>query len=217
MVFVAAGALFAVPAWSQGKDGNESEKQKRTQSSSTRTAESPAARLAGQNPSAREARNKGKGKGKSKGKGRGPRIIVIDGQFGEDDDLNNDGVVSQQEQLESAEDDLDDETTDGETTDGDEFDSSSDDSGDSGVSATADENRAEASTPGASASAGGDPDNQAPLTRPQGNVVDEVPTSGPLPNTGGVPVAAGTVLALVLFGGSLLVVRLVMIWRERRA
>ncbi len=47
--------------------------------------------------------------------------------------------------------------------------------------------------------------------------MDEVPTSGPLPNTGGVPIAAGTVLALVFFGAGLLMVRLVMIWRERRA
>src|SRR5215210_4725272 len=37
MVFVVAGAMFAVPAWSQDKDGKKSEKEKRTQSSSTRT------------------------------------------------------------------------------------------------------------------------------------------------------------------------------------
>jgi len=219
MVFVAAGALFAVPAWSQGKDGKESKEVKSTkQKSSSRAADSAAARSAQQNRSAREARNKGKGKSKGKGRGRGTRIIVVDGQYGQDDDLNNDGVISQQEQLESAENDLDDETTDGETTDGettdgDEFDSSSDDSGDSGVSATADENGAEASTPGASASAGGDPDEQAPVTGPQGNVVDEIPTSGPLPETGGAPVATGTVLALVLFGAGLLAVRLVMLKR----
>lgn len=36
MVFVAAGALFAVPAWSQGKDGKDSEKQQRTQKGMTR-------------------------------------------------------------------------------------------------------------------------------------------------------------------------------------
>jgi hypothetical protein len=67
------------------------------------------------------------------------------------------------------------------------------------------------------ARAGGDPDEQEPLTSTPGDVVDEIPTSGPLPNTGGLPVATGTVLALVLFGGGLLVVRLVMIWRARRA
>ncbi len=55
------------------------------------------------------------------------------------------------------------------------------------------------------------------MSGPQGNVVDEIPTSGPLPETGGAPVATGTVLALVLFGGGLLAVRLVMVWRERRA
>ena len=131
-----------------------------------------------------------------------------------EEDLFNDEIST----LEDAENDLEDEElTDGELTNDDPFDNSTDDSGDSGVSATADEDGAEASTPGASASAGGDPDNQAPVRRPKGNVVDEVPTSGPLPNTGGVPVAAGTVLALVLFGAGLLVVRLVMIWRERRA
>ncbi len=85
------------------------------------------------------------------------------------------------------------------------------------MSATSGEGGAEASTPGASASAGGDPDEFAPETSTQGDVIDEVPTSGPLPNTGGLPVAAGTVVALVLFGAGLLVVRLVMIWRGRRA
>ncbi len=48
-------------------------------------------------------------------------------------------------------------------------------------------------------------------------MVGEVPTSGPLPNIGGIPVAAGTVLAMVLFGAGLLAVRLVIIRRERRA
>ena len=87
--------------------------------------------------------------------------------------------------------------------------------GDNGVSANADENGASAETPGASASANGDEDTLGPVG-PQGDVVDEVPTSGPLPETGGVPVATGTVLALVLFGAGLLTVRLVMIWRGRR-
>jgi hypothetical protein len=87
--------------------------------------------------------------------------------------------------------------------------------GNNGVSANADENGASAETPGASASANGDEDTLGPVG-PQGDVVDEVPTSGPLPNTGGVPVATGTVLALVFFGAGLLVVRLVMLWRGRR-
>jgi hypothetical protein len=60
-----------------------------------------------------------------------------------------------------------------------------------------------------------DVDEQAPVDRPRGDVVDEVPTSGPLPNTGGVPVATGTVLALVLFGAGLLSIRIVMLWRNR--
>ena len=108
---------------------------------------------------------------------------------------------------------MDDETTDGEITNGsDQYD----DDGNDGVSATSDGNGAEASTPGAVARSG-DPDQFAPETSTQGDVVDEVPTSGPLPNTGGVPIAAGTVVALVLFGAGLLAVRLVMIWRGRRA
>ena len=60
-----------------------------------------------------------------------------------------------------------------------------------------------------------DVDEQAPVDRPRGDVVDEVPTSGPLPDTGGVPVATGTVLALVLFGAGLLSIRIVMLWRNR--
>jgi hypothetical protein len=60
-----------------------------------------------------------------------------------------------------------------------------------------------------------DADEQAPVHRPQGDVVNEVPTSGPLPNTGGVPVATGTVLAVVLFGAGLLSIRIVMLWRKR--
>ncbi|MBA3475094.1 MAG: DUF11 domain-containing protein [Rubrobacter sp.] len=144
-----------------------------------------------------------------------------DGPFGPfppfDPDIDDDGIIDAIDEdiddLAEAEADLfGDEITDGEGTDG-----QYDDAGNDGVSATADENGAEASTPGASASAGGDPDEQAPVSGEQGDVVDEVPTSGPLPNTGGVPVAAGTVLALVLFGGGLLAVRLVMVWRERRA
>jgi hypothetical protein len=66
------------------------------------------------------------------------------------------------------------------TTDS-EFSSNTD--GD-GVSATSDQYGAEASTPG------GDPDALAPVSDPQGDVVDEVPTSGPLPNTGGMSILA---------------------------
>ena len=67
------------------------------------------------------------------------------------------------------------------------------------------------------ARAGGDPDELSPETSVPADVVDEIPTSGPLPNTGGLPVATGTVVAMVLFGGGLLAVRLVMIWRARRS
>jgi hypothetical protein len=65
---------------------------------------------------------------------------------------------------------------------------------------------------------GGNPDEQAPASEPQGDVEDEIDTSGqPLPNKGGVPIAAGLVVALILVGVCLLAVRLVTIWRERRA
>lgn len=51
----------------------------------------------------------------------------------------------QEDEFLDAQDDLEDETTDGELTDGDDFD----DDGEPGASATADEDGAEASTPGA--------------------------------------------------------------------
>jgi hypothetical protein len=125
-----------------------------------------------------------------------------------------------QSDLEDAESDLDSLDGENSTLESDQYDGEDtlgNDSGNgSGVSANADENGAEASTPGAVASANADEDTLPPVSGPQGDVVDEVPTSGPLPNTGGVPVATGTVLALVLFGAGLLVVRLVMIWRGRR-
>jgi hypothetical protein len=60
------------------------------------------------------------------------------------------------------------------------------DSNDSPVSATAGDDVAEASTPGAVARSG-DPDDLSPLRSAPNNVVDEIPTSGPLPNTGGMP------------------------------
>jgi hypothetical protein len=135
---------------------------------------------------------------------------------------NNNPFLDQyadQSDLEDAESDLDSINDENSTLESDQSgeDTLGNGSGNgSGVSANADENGAEASTPGAVASANGDEDTLPPVSGPQGNVVDEVPTSGPLPNTGGVPVATGTVLALVLFGAGLLVVRLVMSWRDRR-
>jgi hypothetical protein len=53
------------------------------------------------------------------------------------------------------------------------------------VSATSGDGGAEASTPGAVARSG-DPDESAPVSGPVGDVEDEIPTSGPLPNTGGM-------------------------------
>jgi len=95
-----------------------------------------------------------------------------------------DDFFTQEEQYEDAENDLDE---DGEVTT-DQYEDEGDDLGDddSPVSANADEDGAEASTPGAVASTGGDPDELEPVTDPLGDVEDEIPTSGPLPNTGGV-------------------------------
>src|SRR4051812_16123326 len=62
MVLVVAALLIAVPAWSQGgnsedsrKDGKASEKQKKTQKNTPQSAESLAARLAPNDPTARHA------------------------------------------------------------------------------------------------------------------------------------------------------------------
>jgi hypothetical protein len=96
------------------------------------------------------------------------------------DQYNDEGDLSQEEQYEDADNDLNDNE---ETTD--EF-ADDDLDGDDGVSATADDGQAEASTPGAVASAGGDPDELEPLTSVPEGVEDEIPTSGPLPNTGGM-------------------------------
>ena len=112
------------------------------------------------------------------------------------------------EQLEEAEEDLesledeDDEITNGEDTIGDDFD---DDDNDNGVSAISDGNGAEASTPGARAQAG-DADELSPERSVRGDVVDEIPTQGPLPNTGGASLWAYALPALgaLLLGAALL-------------
>ena len=151
-------------------------------------------------------------------RGSGPCEDVLEEEGLIDED--GDGDIDQDDELIDAQEALDGEITDGEFTDGEFTDADDfDDDGDldDGVSANADENGAEASTPGAVARSGGDPDQLEPLTSTPDNVVDEIPTSGPLPNTGGLPVATGTVVAMVLFGGGLLAVRLVMIWRARRS
>jgi hypothetical protein len=83
-----------------------------------------------------------------------------------------------------------DQNVNGETSTGE------DNGNNSGVSAVSNGNGAEASTPGAVASAGGNPDNQAPVSGPQGDVVDEVPTSGELPNTDGANLLAYSLPAL---------------------
>ena len=114
----------------------------------------------------------------------------------------------------SEEDSFETEDTEDDETDSDTLDECEDDPG---VSANADDGQAEASTPGATARSGGDPDEQEPLTTTPDDVVDEIPTTGELPNTGGIPLAAGTMVALILFGAGLLAVRLVMIWHGRRA
>jgi hypothetical protein len=56
------------------------------------------------------------------------------------------------------------------------------------VSADAGDGVAEASTPNAVARAG-DPDELEPITSTPDDVVNEIPTSGPLPNTGGLPLS----------------------------
>ncbi len=147
-------------------------------------------------------------------------------------DTNGDEVISQEEQLNAAEGDLNalDETTDGETTSGTEqtvstSDAAGEDTSGTGASASSGPDGSSAQAGGAGAESGGrstaDPDNQAPVGQQQaeeqygGEVVDEVQTTGPLPETGGASVAVGTSLALVLFGVLLLSVRLVAGWRER--
>ena len=122
---------------------------------------------------------------------------------------DEDDFFTQEEQYEDAENDLEGEATD------DEFDDEGDDDG--GVSANAEDGFAEASTPGAVATAG-DPDELAPETSVPGDVIDEIPTSGPLPETGGTSLANSViVVGMVLLGAGLLVIRLAAIWRGRRA
>ena len=76
---------------------------------------------------------------------------------------------------------------------------------DEGVSAEADEGVASAETPGASAQSG-DPDAFSPERSVRGDVVDEVPTEGPLPNTGGASLWAFVLptLGVLLLGAALL-------------
>jgi hypothetical protein len=102
-------------------------------------------------------------------------------------DEDGDGDIDQEDEFLDAQNDLDDdgEITDGEFTDADTFDDG--DLDDGPVSATAEDGRAEASTPGAVARSGGDPDELEPLRSAPDDVVNEIPTSGPLPNTGGMP------------------------------
>jgi hypothetical protein len=111
------------------------------------------------------------------------------------DQYDDVGDLSEEEQYLDAENDLNDEGTDGEFTDG-QYD-------DGGVSAKSGDGVAEASTPGAVASSGGDPDEQAPVSGTPNDIVDEIDTGDqPLPNTKGAPlwvypmVGAGSLLLL---------------------
>lgn len=61
------------------------------------------------------------------------------------------------------------------------------------------------------AESGVDPDEQAPVSEPQGDVQDEIATEGPLPNTGGM-----SILAVVLPIAGFLVLCLSIIHRINR-
>jgi len=93
------------------------------------------------------------------------------------DDPNNNGEDT------SDEDTSDEDTSDEECVDDNGTDTGNDDSG--GATASSGDGESEASTPGAVARSGGDPDEQAPVTEEQGDVVDEVDTEGQLPATAG--------------------------------
>jgi hypothetical protein len=84
-----------------------------------------------------------------------------DGDTGDDDDQYNDDTDTETNSLDEC-----------------------DDEDDSPVSATSGDGGAEASTPGAVARSG-DPDDLEPVTEPPDDVVDEIPTTGELPNTPG--------------------------------
>jgi hypothetical protein len=93
-------------------------------------------------------------------------------------------VLREQDLIHAEDDLLNDEASTLEVSTSEDEDNLNDEG--NGVSATADENGAEASTPGAVARSGGDPNEQAPVRSAPDDVVDEIPTSGPLPNTGGM-------------------------------
>jgi hypothetical protein len=82
--------------------------------------------------------------------------------------------------------------------------------GNGGASASSGPGGAEASTPGAVAQSG-NPDQQYPVSGPQGNVVNEIPTQGPLPNTGGLSFLT---IALPVAGFLLLCVAVIYRVRE---
>jgi hypothetical protein len=81
------------------------------------------------------------------------------------------------------------------------------------VDDTADEDADSASADegGVLAESGVDPDEQAPVSEPQGDVQDEIATEGPLPNTGGM-----SILAVVLPIAGFLVLCLSIIHRINR-
>jgi uncharacterized repeat protein (TIGR01451 family) len=83
----------------------------------------------------------------------------------------------------SEDDSFSTEDTEDDDTDTDTLDECDED--DSPVSATSEDGQAEASTPGAVARSGGDPDDLEPERDVPDDVVDEVPFEGELPNTAG--------------------------------
>ena len=135
-----------------------------------------------------------------------PPIIVIDddGNLDDPDDDPNEEDDDETGDIDSEATISEFSDTGGEDTTGEFNDNDEDTPG-----AVADSSTGEASTPGAVANAGGDPDEQAPVSQEQveeqgGEVVDEVETTGPLPETGGaslvylLPLAGCVLLALTL-------------------
>jgi hypothetical protein len=109
-------------------------------------------------------------------------LALLEEDFVDDDDFDDDDF--EEDIFEDIEDDIFEDVED-----------DIDDDAEDGVSATADEDGAEADAGGTSADAG-DPDEQDPVSGPRGDVVDEIDTGGtPLPPTGGSPVATLTPLA----------------------
>jgi hypothetical protein len=127
------------------------------------------------------------GNGKGKNSNRPPFFVnPFSDQYNDEDDFDED-----EEDLNEGE-DLDEDQYDDEGGDEDE---------DGPVNATSEDGQAEASTPGATARAGGDPDDLEPETEVPDDVEDEIPTSGPLPNTDGVSLLVLAISTALSVGG----------------